>query len=283
MNTINNIRLHVEKKINDAKMEEFPFPHLIIENFFPTEIYDKILRYNLFAEKPGEEWITKKKSRDLKTTTPYHARKQINLDLSLESIDKEKSEFWKDIRDCFLNDRWFLNLIYKKYPAYFNIRFGDFVNDSNFEAAFKKELFLQRHEVGYNIGPHTDIPRRVITCIFSFASEKGFDEFGTELCIPRNSRIRCWGNDHYTMENFDVVKVAPYIPNNFLLFFKTRQSFHSVKEINNSVPNQRYGMQFQMYEPEQGVFTDLSAPGLMSSQHVEKSNLKRILNIWRKK
>ena len=61
-----------------------------------------------------------------------------------------------------------------------------------------------------------------------------------------------------------VRKVVPYRPNNFLLFFKTRHSFHSVRPIDGAVPNQRYGMQFQLYEPGTGVFTDLSEPDLLA-------------------
>ena len=54
---------------------------------------------------------------------------------------------------------------------------------------------------------------------------------------------------------------------NFLLFFKSRQSFHAVREIGDDVPNQRYGMQFQFYEPPGGVFTDLSEPDLLNPSH----------------
>jgi hypothetical protein len=81
--------------------------------------------------------------------------------------------------------------------------------------------------------------------------------------VHRNPLVRCWGNDHHKPDDFVVRKVAPYRPNNFLLFFKTRQSFHAVKAIDATVPNQRYGMQFQLYEPPRGLFQDLSEPDLM--------------------
>jgi hypothetical protein len=84
---------------------------------------------------------------------------------------------------------------------------------------FRKELFLQRHEIGYHIGPHTDIPTRVFTCIFSFAERPGFERFGTELLAHKDRMVRCWGNDHYDMSDFVVRKVAEYKPNNFFLFF----------------------------------------------------------------
>jgi hypothetical protein len=85
--------------------------------------------------------------------------------------------------------------------------------------------------------------------------------------VPTDPLVRCWGNDHYAPENFVIKKIAPYSPNNFLLFFKTRQSFHSVRAITDEVPNQRYGMQFQFYEPSCGLFKDLSVPDLTSTKH----------------
>ena len=158
--------------------------------------------------------------------------------------------------------------MFNKYEDYFRLRFGDLVNDSDFFTLFRKEVFLQRHEPGYYIGPHTDVPTRVFTCIFSFADRNGFEGFGTQLLKPKDRLARCWGNDHYRPSNdFDIAKIAPYKPNNFLLFFKTRQSFHAVDAITDDVPNQRYGMQFQFYEPSGGLLRDLSAPDLMKIVH----------------
>jgi len=116
------------------------------------------------------------------------------------------------------------------------------------------------------------VPARVFTCIFSLADREGFEEYGTELLKPKDRLDRCWGNDHYPPEDFDVVKVAPYKPNNFLLFFKSRHSFHSVKAITEAVPNQRYGMQFQFYEPQGGLMHDLSAPDLMKVIRTNKES-----------
>ncbi|MDY6781167.1 MAG: 2OG-Fe(II) oxygenase [Cyanobacteriota bacterium] len=268
---IEELRQHIELKFSEAQLEFYPFPHLIIENFFPDGVFQKILDYNLFQHNVGTEWFDKKQSAALKTGTPYEARKQINFHAKHELIanDQEK-EFWEEIKECFLKDRWFENLVLNKYKDYFAIRFGELIETDNFFEKFQRQLFLQRHEPGYYIGPHTDVPTRVFTCIFSFADAPGFEEYGTQLCVHKDPMVRCWGNNHYSPDDFIVRKVAPYKPNNFLLFFKTRQSFHAVKTINERVPNQRYGMQFQLYEPPQGIFTDLSAPDLLTMKHHKK-------------
>ena len=232
---------------------------------FPKEVYKQIIKYNLFKKNHGVEWIKKKDSNKFKSTTPYDHRKQIYLPNRDGFIStKEERDFWSKITKTFLNDKWFELLIYKKFPEYFDLRFGDFFNKKNI-SKFNKTLFLQRHDPNYYIGPHTDIPVRIFTCIFSFAEKRGFEEYGTQLLKHKNPMNRCWGNAHYKPKEFKVVKTCKYKPNNFLLFFKTRHSFHSVKKIKKSVPNGRYGMQYQFVEPRDGIFNDLSVPKLMST------------------
>jgi hypothetical protein len=106
----------------------------------------------------------------------------------------------------------------------------------------------------------------VFTCIFAFADQPGYGELGTQFVRPRDRRARCWGDLHHDHADFEVATVAKYVPNNFVVFFKTRQSFHSVKQLAGEVPNQRYGMQLAYYEPQDGVFRELSRPDLMQDR-----------------
>ncbi len=252
-----------------APVDLSPFPHMIVEDFFPADIFAKILAYNPFHENQGREWASQSASADVTSRTPYHTRKQINFHAGdLFAAPPDQQAFWAQLRAAFLDDDWFTRLVFAKYPDYFALRFGDLMHDEDCFSLFRKEMFLQRHEPGYYIGPHTDIPTRVFTCIFSFADRPGFEEYGTELLVHQDRLTRCWGNDHYAPEDFIVRKVAPYRPNNFLLFFKTRHSFHAVKAITDAVPNQRYGMQFQFYEPPDGLFHDLSDPDLMKIRRI---------------
>jgi hypothetical protein len=278
------MREHIAAKMAAAEIVTSPTPHLIIENFFPDDVYAKLLEYNPFASNRGVEWMTKNESRNVSSRTPYYARKQINFqDNQPFDAPEEQQLFWEELKGCFLGDDWFPQLIIDKYPMYFDIRFGDAMREGDFISQFRRELFLQRHEPGYYIGPHTDIPTRVFTCIFSLADRPGYEEYGTEFVVPKNRMARCWGNDHYSPDDFEVKVVAPYKPNNFMIFFKTRHAFHSVKAIPEDVPNQRYGMQFQFYEAGNGIFQDLSVPDLLDvvrrnpGQQTLKSKVKSLI------
>lgn len=273
------LRRHIEEKFANATLADYPFPHLIIEDFFPADVYSRIQEYNLFRKNFGREWLSDQYSNDTIGRTPFHTRKQINFHAN-DAFDAghEEARFWGQIVSCFLADQWFESIVFEKYRIYFVLRFGELVEEPDFLSLFRKELFVQRHEPGYYIGPHSDVPTRVFTCIFSFAERNGFEEYGTQLLNHKDRLVRCWGLDHHTPDDFVVRKVAPYKPNNFLLFFKTRHSFHAVRPIDSSVPNQRYGMQFQLYEPPGGVFRDLSVPKLMSTATPHRSICLRLEN-----
>ncbi len=260
--TVATLREHIAARLSGRTVEPFPSPHLVVNEFFPDDVYRQILAQNPFAENRGREWITASEMKKRRQSTPYDHRKQIDLKGDFVAAPESKA-FWKTLSDALLGDDWFAKLIYRTYPTYFELRFGEAVLDSTFWSELRNTMFVQRHEAGYHIGPHTDSPHRVFTCIFAFADEPGYDELGTQFVRPRDRRVRCWGDLHHAHDDFEVATIAKYIPNNFVVFFKTRQSFHSVKHIAREIPNQRYGMQLAYYEPHEGIFRDLSRPDLM--------------------
>ncbi len=265
MNDPAALRRHIERRLAAAALDDRPFPHATVAEFFPADVYAGILRFNPFRADAGSQWLPPEESGNVSARTPYFARKQINIaSPQLGETPGEATAFWTGLRDAFLEGDWFARLVFAKYETYFRLRFGDLVDDDDFFSLMCTELFVQRHEPGFLIGPHTDLPTRIFTCIFSFADRAGYEGYGTQLLAHEDRLVRCSGKDHYTPGGFVVRKLVPYRPNNFLLFFKTRQSFHAVPPIDDTVPNQRYGMQFQFHEPHGGVFRDLSEPDLMT-------------------
>jgi hypothetical protein len=265
MTSIVELREHIAGKFAQRTIEPFPSPHLIVNDFFPQDVYQQILAHNPFADNRGREWISSSEMRKRRQSTPYDRRKQVDLKADFVAPPDSRA-FWQTLSDALLGDHWFANLIRNTYPAYFELRFGEAILDAGFWSELRHTMFVQRHEAGYHIGPHTDTPHRVFTCIWAFADQQGHEEFGTQFVRPKDRRVRCWGDLHHEHGDFEVATIAKYIPNNFVVFFKTRQSFHSVKLINQELPNQRYGMQIAYYEPYTGIFRDLSRPELMQDR-----------------
>ena len=102
-------------------------------------------------------------------------------------------------------------------------------------------MVVQRHDPGFHIGTaHRRTPSRVHR-IFAWAERPDSRTYGTEFRAPRDPHVRCWGDLHHDREGFDVATVANYSPNSFLVFFKTRHSFHAVEAVVAGIPNDRYG------------------------------------------
>lgn len=238
----------------------------MVADVLPESVYARILEYNPFKTNPGREWATAKTMRRLRQPTPYDHRRQINFETDEYDASDGVKRFWADLSGAFLADDWIARAAYEAYPAYFDVRFGEAVLEPQFFRRLQRRLFVQRHEPGFSLGPHTDSPHRVFTCIFSFASETGFERYGTQFLRPKDPDVRCSGDLHHNYEDFDVVAEAPYAPNSLVLFFKTRQSFHCVPYIEPGIPNDRFGMQIGYYEPPTGVFKDLSRPDLMEKR-----------------
>lgn len=260
------LRDHLDAKFEGRTVTPFPSPHLIIENFFPDEVYEQILEFNPFKSTDGRKWISESEAAKRRQSTPYYLRKQVDLENGEFEGSPEARAFWKVISDALLKDHWLANRLYKTYPAYFEIRFGEAVLEKDFFGQLRHGMFVQRHEAGYEIGPHTDSPHRVFTCIFAFADQPGNEQYGTQFVRPKDPRVRCWGDLHHEDRDFEVATLAKYARNSFVVFFKTRQSFHSVKKLDHELPNQRYGMQLGYYEPARGLFRDLSRPDLMEDR-----------------
>jgi hypothetical protein len=263
--SVAELRSHIEKKIFDQPVEWFPFPHIIIENFFPEDVYDKVLKYNLFQWSDGTRWFSGKSEKADAVrkinATPYQRRQQIYLHKRDEGFigPEEALDFWTEIKAVFSGD-WFPKLIERRMPEYFALRFGENYLREDFHQKCRSVVFLQRHESDYFLGPHTDLPSRIFTCLFSFPDTTGYESQGTQLLRHKEPYVSAAGRRHYEFADFETVKTSEYKPNNFMIFFKTNHSFHAVNPIPEGVGNQRFGMQFQFHEPGRGLMRDLEAP-----------------------
>lgn len=264
--TVSELRAHIAAKLENQAVTVFPTPHLVIPSFFPEDVFAGIMKFNPFQANRGKEMVDPKAMKKVRQDTPYDRRKQIDIEREQFSAGAEGKRFWTVVSEALMGGDWLAKQVYKLYPPFFDLRFGEAVLSPTFFGQLRRKLVLQRHDPGFRIGPHTDAPHRVFTCIFAFADGPGYEEYGTEFVRPRDPLVRCWGDLHHNREEFEVVNVANYARNSFLVFFKTRHSFHSVKPLVAGIPNDRYGAQLSYYEPSGGLFRDLSRPDMMENR-----------------
>lgn len=280
MASIEEIRAHFVRRLHAAELEMWPFPHLLLTEVLPLEVYEAALSNDPFTDDSGEAFGDPTWTSKLRFKTYYEHRFQHQLNPDERTCGVQP---WAMLGDVFADPSWLGPVLRDRFPTYFDLRFGD-INAierrstvGGFWASLHTRTFAQRHDPGFRLEAHTDIPSRIATCIFNFPRGAGDEGAGTQLLEPRDPRWRCWGNGHHDIADFEVVTTSPYAPNTCIVFFKTRHTWHSVAPEAALLPGGRLGLQVQLYEPDAGALKDLSAPDLVRNlQFVPDSRASRI-------
>lgn len=267
------IRSHFSRRLMATELQMLPFPHLVVTGVLPDDVYASVLADNPFAHRAGTAYGDEVWASRVNFSHTYDKRFQFDL---APGTGEFTNGVWADIGTAFADTVWLGQVLRQRFPDYFSLRFGDIDAVDGFWQRLFSKVFIQRHEPGFALEAHTDLPTRVATCIFSFATSTGFEHCGTQLLAPTDPLWRCWGNAHHPVDNFEVAAVAPYAPNTCLVFFKTRHSWHAVAPDAADAPDGRFGMQVQLYEDGEGALTELSEPGLLANRQVRPPGLTEL-------
>lgn len=273
---VDAVRDHFAARLAAAELRLRPFPHLILTEALPPDLHRAIVDSDPFAVDAGRPFGDPSWAGRLTFDQRYDLRFEHDLHPLRRTMSDEP---WTVVGDAFSDPTWLGPLLRDRYPAYFDLRFGDIdaieadATTGGFWRTLHTRTFLQRHEPGFRLDAHTDIPTRIATCVFNLPSESGWEGAGTRLLEPLDPRLRCSGNLHHPIDGFRVVETVPYSPNTCLVFFKTRHSWHSVSPDAAKVPGGRLGLQVQLYEPETGAVVDLSAPDLLRNGQFRRESV----------
>lgn len=195
----NKIESHLINKIKTATLSTKPFKYIYIENIFPEDVYNDILK-NM-----PSEYIEIEKTRGTKgypkrfTATPT-------------------DEFWTKLNKQLLSGG-----LKKAICEKFNIK-GD---------NLKEDLLLIRDNPGYTIPPHTDSINKIISALFYLPTDNSTTKEGTSIFTPIQKGFICKKGKHYNFEDFRKVYTAPFKQNSLFLFMRTDNSFHGVEPCEN--------------------------------------------------
>ena len=254
---VNRIRNSLESKIKATEVNLFPFPHFQVENIWPEDIYNCFHEFNPLDKRKGlsKPWLEKHSN----SNPHYKIRKQIDLYEVIKAHKKDPDvQFWNIIHQALFKDNWYAKLIGNHFKEFFATQFGPLCDEQgSWTNKIIQEWFVQRHDVNYFLGPHTDRLDRVFTNIFSLPKDKGFEHLGTSLWQAKPGDLS-YGGKHFGFKGFEKVAQMAYQPNQLFVFFKSRWAFHAVEKFQEIDSTKRYGMQIQVYEPS-NAFRDISA------------------------
>jgi hypothetical protein len=232
---------HLTERLEQIEFQIDPFPHCYVENFFPEELYQKILACRPSSESLqtlSESKRVVSRERDGDTCELRRARQAIpellqrrSMDLTPETIERLPPDiraFWSELSDWMIGGAFGTPLL-RKFETFLMPRI---VATGKQFSAWPELLYL-RDTTGYEIGPHTDSPTRLFTVFIYLPEDLSQEKLGTSLYKSCDSRFRCPGGPHYN-ENpnaFERIATMPRRPNSALAFLKTDYSFHGVEPV----------------------------------------------------
>ncbi len=249
-----NFGSEIVYKIYNSKINIYPFAHVQIENFLPTDLINSVLDY----WPSREEFTSNRDAMSVMTPTgkpmpkdhPSNFRHQIALTdkLELEQIKGENFEFWKGFTGL-LCSRNIINAFIALYAQNLLKRFElKAINDLFQKMTYVPRIHLIHDKTNYALGPHTDNEGKVVVVLIYFDSdlEEGNNTLGTSVYIPKTPGFSCTEGKHHDHEDFIRVFSANFRKNNAFSFCRSDKSFHGVEKVQEKSVERKL-LQYSLY------------------------------------
>tara|TARA_B100001996_G_C18606899_1_gene572144 strand:+ start:256 stop:1059 length:804 start_codon:yes stop_codon:yes gene_type:complete len=258
--------LHLAYKIANTPILNFPFPHLYVENIFPTDFYSKI-QENLLEIKDMKSLPNSDTANY--GLSGYKDRFMMNLAKKdeMSKVKKDNQEFLRVFGEMFTKGD-FSKLLQAKFKKFLDMRFQYVENVS-----FYDEVRLFNDKKNYALGPHTDKPSKVISILFYLPKDQKQKETGTSIYMPKdpNKLNKELPHIHYPHEDFHKVTTVPFVPNSAFCFIKTNNSFHGVEKLEMK-DTDRWSLQYNLYITEETLNQETAAKNKHLKAQEAKSN-----------
>ncbi|MFV3077985.1 hypothetical protein [Niveispirillum fermenti] len=209
---------HALRRLHDTGIDPDPFPHMVVPDFLPADLYGRAC-----AQWPGREAFGILQPDDLPS------RHQISLTGRwLEQCGQEQAQTWRTVRDCLFNPA-IVTLMADRFPQV-REKLGWV------DAPPVLNARIIEDHTGHAMLPHTDIEATMFSMLLYMpdtdgAADPAAVQLGTALYRPRDPGFRGRGMDRYKREDFELVAQAPYRPNHLLVYAPSDRSFHGVEPV----------------------------------------------------
>ncbi len=232
---------HFVTRLRDARVLHDPYPHFCLDNIFPDEYYQLLLK-NLPASGSYENLY------EVTTLKLDHFRHRDQRDMNpgwTNDLPAEQKKFWEDFDSWFLGDD-LARPVLQTFTDQMRARFGA----QNDWPSVSVESQLIRHRPGYFLGPHSDLHTKLVVLLIYLAPDNSTAHLGTSLYRPKDPNFTCPNSTHYDFADFIKVKTAAYKPNSLLAFFRSDVSFHGLEPLSEDdvQTNGRDLIQYVLYD-----------------------------------
>ena len=216
---------HVLQQVERAKVIEDPCPYLVVDRVFPDDYYQEML-----ANFPTMDSLRSIADTGRIKGGVYKERLVVLFsDDEFSRMTEGQQRFWREMASWMYTDQ-FVNYFLYKFHKYLEPRISKIVGAER-NMRVKGDALLVNDCTNYAIGPHTDVPRRLVSFLFYMPRDNSMRELGTSVYRPKDPTFTCWGGKHYDYEPFERAATVEFLPNRLMAFPKTERSFHGVEPI----------------------------------------------------
>lgn len=202
---------HAVRSIEAGKYSASPYPHLVFHEIFPARFYQDLTRS---VPNEGYEPITGTGSRMALRLYGGH----------VERIEPELQPLWKAVQ-AMLTSREVESAIRRRLHAGLEIRArGDKVESAADLTLFAKPV-IYRDSDGYEIKPHPDTRKKVVTMQLYCPEDDSQESLGTTIY-----QLSLKGLLHPRSYCLEPVKTIPFIPN-IGYAFVVLKAYHSLTQM----------------------------------------------------
>ncbi len=225
---------HILKRMENTTINEYPFAYAVIDNVFPADYYETILR-----NFPSATKLIPISSSGRVAENAYRDRHVLQFtDQDLARLESAKREFWLSFASWLYSPK-FLNGTINYFKAHIISRLNRISKTCNGLVNIRSDALLVNDQTNYMIGPHTDAPHRLISFLFYMPLNSSKKHLGTTLYSPKEEGFTCEGAIHHSRDLFTRIKTIDFLPNRLVVFPKTNNSFHGVDQIIDETPERQ--------------------------------------------
>lgn len=218
--------VHAEYMLRGASVKSWPFSHAVVRPVFPTAYYDQML-----SNFPEDGHFTPLNKYHPDRGALFLTDRGDKTD-DLGCLPGDQRAFWSAFVESFGSDRFRRALL-------------DVIGGPNYADRYlsrsRSLIHLSLDKAGYQIAPHTDVAKKIITAVFYLPDhdDRSNEAFGTSVLVEKPGAAHLGPQE---WEKYEVAYTAPFRANTVFTFAVGSNSWHAVKPVDR--PTRRRSIQY---------------------------------------
>ncbi|CAO3451014.1 hypothetical protein [Azospirillum argentinense] len=209
---------HVLRRLEETPLREDPFPHLVVPDALPSDLYARAVAH----------WPRFEALALLQMDTLPQRYQMVLTDRNLRDMEPEAAAVWREVRDCLLGPET-LKRLAPRFPSLA----AKLEGPVGVRPATVYARLVEDH-AGHAMPPHTDVFGTFLSMLLYMPADGRRPDLGTALYRPRDASFTAnagRSTERFPREDFELAGTAPFLPNHLLAYAPSDRSFHGVEPV----------------------------------------------------